>query len=189
MRIDVLVLAALVSLACGCAGQTTDPAAASGGTTASTGGSTGGAATGGAAVGGNPSAGGSAGANTGGNGPAACPGLPYDPNQTTDAGVCAPSGPSSLDVCDYQIHFPPPDATVYGLIQVLRTPVDGPQEEVPYSPTRGGCSDGYGGWYYDASPSEGTPAKIILCPCTCASLGSGTLGLYSGCHPTIVGVP
>jgi hypothetical protein len=76
----------------------------------------------------------------------------------------------------------------YDQVQVLHTPSSGTTEEVPYATTRGGCSAAYGGWYYDVPPNVGTPSQIIMCPCTCSSFGAGTVDIYVGCHPIIVGL-
>jgi hypothetical protein len=92
--------------------------------------------------------------------------------------------------CEYQIPTPsnPLEAVSYDRIQVVHSPASGPAEEVPYATTRGGCSSAYGGWYYDTQPNLGTPSQIIMCPCTCASFGAGTVDIYVGCHPQITGL-
>ncbi len=92
--------------------------------------------------------------------------------------------------CEYQIPTPsnPLEGISYDKIQVVHTPASGPPEEVPYATTRGGCSAAYGGWYYDTPPNLGTPSQIIMCPCTCASFGAGTVDMYVGCPPRIIGL-
>jgi hypothetical protein len=92
--------------------------------------------------------------------------------------------------CEYQIPATvnPLQGISYDQVQVLHTPSSGPTEEVPYATTRGGCSAAYGGWYYDVPPNAGTPSQIIMCPCTCSSFGAGTVDIYVGCHPIIVGL-
>jgi hypothetical protein len=92
--------------------------------------------------------------------------------------------------CQYQIPTPsnPLEAISYDRIQVIHTPAVGAAQEVPYATTRGGCSSAYGGWYYDVPPNVGTPSQIIMCPCTCASSGAGTVDIYVGCPPPITGL-
>jgi hypothetical protein len=93
--------------------------------------------------------------------------------------------------CEYQLPTPsnPLEAIRYDLVQVVHTPTSGTPEEVPYATTRGGCSSTYGGWYYDVPPNVGTPSMLIMCPCTCASFGAGTVDIYVGCHAGIAGLP
>jgi hypothetical protein len=151
---------------------------------------TGGSGAGGAAAGGSPSTGGST--TTGGSGVVACHGLAYSVGTGGDACTSTGTGdPPPLDMCEYLLPFPPgpPDVIRYDLVQVLRTPVDSPTEEVAYATTRGGCSAAYGGWYYDVLPSMGTPSKIITCPCTCASLATGTVDIVYGCRPQVMVLP
>jgi hypothetical protein len=188
-------LAALALFCGGCAGETTGSGPDSGGTggaIATDGGASGmgGSGTGGAAVGGSLSTGGSA--TTGGSGAFACHGLPFSIG--TGGEACAGSSIGALpplNECEYQLPLlpSPPDVIRYDLVQMLRTPVSGPTEEVAYATTRGGCSAAQGGWYYDVLPSMGTPSKIIVCPCTCASFASGTVDILYGCRPQIMGVP
>jgi hypothetical protein len=96
--------------------------------------------------------------------------------------------------CEYTIPADPDPLHVidYGKVQVLHTPAAGPQEEVPYAVRRGGCSNFSGGWYYDLVPSTdptaAKPSRIIMCPCTCASLNVGTLEILYGCRPQTSGV-
>jgi hypothetical protein len=96
--------------------------------------------------------------------------------------------------CEYTIPADPDPLHVidYGKVQVLHTPATGPQEEVPYAVRRSGCSDFSGGWYYDLVPSTdptaAKPSRIIMCPCTCASLNVGTLEILYGCRPQTSGV-
>jgi len=92
--------------------------------------------------------------------------------------------------CEFEIPANPNPlgAIDYGQVQVLHTPAVGPTEEVPYAVRRSGCGTVHGGWYYDLVPSDDplapTPSRIIMCPCTCASLDVGALEVYYGCHPT-----
>jgi hypothetical protein len=72
-------------------------------------------------------------------------------------------------------------------VQVVHITGGGSPEEVPYATTRDGCNPAYGGWYYDVPPNAGTPSKIIMCPCTCVSSGSGAVDIYIGCYPVTVG--
>jgi hypothetical protein len=96
--------------------------------------------------------------------------------------------------CEYTIPANPNplEAIDYGLVQVLHTPATGPTEEVPYAVRRSGCGTLHGGWYYDLVPSSdplaAKPSRIIMCPCTCASLDVGTLEIRYGCQPTPAGV-
>jgi hypothetical protein len=96
--------------------------------------------------------------------------------------------------CDYGIPSNPNalEAIDYGKVQVLHTTATGKTEEVPYARTRSGCGTVHGGWYYDlvpsADPLAAKPSRIIMCPCTCASLDVGTLEIYYGCSPTPGGV-
>jgi hypothetical protein len=98
--------------------------------------------------------------------------------------------------CEYPVPPPPTGllAISYDLVQVTHTNTAGKTEEVPYATTRGGCSDAYGGWYYNIMPpapndtTSPKPESIIMCPCTCASFGAGTVNIYLGCHPQITGL-
>jgi hypothetical protein len=88
--------------------------------------------------------------------------------------------------CEYQIpgSSNPLEGLDYAALRMLYTqPSSSQLLEVPYVTTRDGCS--YGGWYYDVAPNVGTPSQIIMCPCTCASLGAGSsVYAYVGCsHP------
>jgi hypothetical protein len=98
--------------------------------------------------------------------------------------------------CEYSVP-PKPDPLhdlSYDLVQVIHTPATGPDEEVPYAKNRGGCGTQHGGWYYDVQPpppddtTSPRPSKIIMCPCTCASLNVGKLQIMYGCHPTVSGL-
>jgi hypothetical protein len=96
--------------------------------------------------------------------------------------------------CEYTIpsNPNPREAIDYGKVQVLHTPATGPTEEVPYTIRRGGCGTANGGWYYDVVPTDdplaAKPSKILLCPCSCASMDVGTIEIFYGCQPTPGGV-
>jgi hypothetical protein len=68
-----------------------------------------------------------------------------------------------------------------GLVQMVHTSA-AVIEEIPRVDSREACHAEYGGWYYDR-PEE--PARILVCPCTCANFGSGTVDVYAGCSPTL----
>jgi hypothetical protein len=67
------------------------------------------------------------------------------------------------------------------LVQMVHTSA-GVIEEIPRVGSRGACHSAYGGWYYDRLEE---PARILVCPCTCANFGSGTVDVYVGCSPTL----
>jgi hypothetical protein len=92
--------------------------------------------------------------------------------------------------CQYQIPTSPNplEAISYDRIQVIHSRTSGVPEEVPYATARGGCSSTVGGWYYDVPPNMGTPSQIIMCPCTCSSFGAGTVEIFVGCHPLVIGL-
>ncbi len=92
--------------------------------------------------------------------------------------------------CEYQIPTPatPLEPLAYDRVQVIDTQTSGATEEGPYVTTRGGCGSTFGGWYYDVPPNLGTPSQIIMCPCTCASFGAGTVDIYVGCPPRGAGL-
>jgi len=85
--------------------------------------------------------------------------------------------------CDIALPTPPagqvfnPDA-----VQVVYTPYSGAAQEIPKASVAGGCSAANGGWYFD-NPAD--PAKISLCPCSCANLGAGQIQMRFGCRPAL----
>ncbi len=89
--------------------------------------------------------------------------------------------------CEYPFPDPPGglDQISYDRIQLVHTMANGTQEEVPYATSIDRCSQAYGGWYYDVPPEVGTPSKILFCPCSCGSLGTGTVELRFGCRPVM----
>jgi hypothetical protein len=109
--------------------------------------------------------------------------------------VTNPSLTSNPLRCEYQVPLPPNPlvAVSYDQAIVVHTPATGAQEEVPYAPSLAGCSPAYGGWYYDvvpySDPNALVPSKLIMCPCTCASLSGGKLDIYVACHPVITSTP
>lgn len=92
--------------------------------------------------------------------------------------------------CEYQIPPPPMGEDFdYGKVNVVHTP-DGMQPEtIPYVGSVDQCDPVKGGWYYDQDPlMGGTPTKIIVCPATCTSFGSGgSVELQLGCKTVIPG--
>ena len=90
--------------------------------------------------------------------------------------------------CEYMVPAAPRSLARSRIRHGAATPHagDGPEEEVPYAIRRSGCGTVHGGWYYDsvssADPSAAKPSRIIMCPCTCASLNVGTVEIYVGCR-------
>jgi hypothetical protein len=102
----------------------------------------------------------------------------------------ASSYPANPGPCEFQIP-PQPDPLLsidYGLTRVIADVAGGGPEELPYAASLAGCYATYGGWYYDVLPDLEPPSKVILCPCSCAGMNSGSLDLYFGCrilmHPS-----
>jgi hypothetical protein len=65
----------------------------------------------------------------------------------------------------------------------------GAAENFPYvgSPQR--CDAARGGWYYDVEPTAGTPARVVLCPASCARIKSDTTAqveLRFGCKTVVI---
>ena len=127
-------------------------------------------------------------AAAGGSGP---PFLVEDATAVADLNHALASVTSAPPPCAVRIPSPAnplEPITYYDRIQLVHTPAGGAPEEIPYATTRGGCSPIYGGWYYDIPPGLGNPSQIIMCPCTCANMGAGTVDIYAGCHPQFVGL-
>jgi Mg-chelatase subunit ChlD len=86
--------------------------------------------------------------------------------------------------CDYQLP-PPPDGMKLDTtkVQVVYTPSSGDAEEVPSISSLAACAKNpNGGWYYD-DPAQ--PAKITVCPCTCARFQAGRVDVRLGCKPRL----
>lgn len=86
--------------------------------------------------------------------------------------------------CDFAIP-PAPDGQIFNpeLVQVIYSPYVGQKQEIPRAASLGGCGSDHGGWYFDDSTK---PTKVILCPCSCADLGAGSVSVAFGCRPTPV---
>lgn len=87
--------------------------------------------------------------------------------------------------CEYQIP-PSPDPMMkldYDKVQVVYTPASGEPQEVPRVDSYINCASvSNGGWYYD---NAAMPTKILVCPCSCANFGAGTVEARVGCKPRI----
>jgi hypothetical protein len=124
-------------------------------------------------------------ANVGGS---AEPYLVEDANATAEFHAALATITQGVLPCEYEVPGSPDPLQVldYAALRMLYTPPNSSQLlEVPYVTTFDGCS--YGGWYYDvplsSDPNAPLPSKIILCPCSCASLGAGSsVYAYFGCH-------
>jgi hypothetical protein len=132
-------------------------------------------------------------ANVGGSGK---PYLVEDGNLAEGFRAALATITQSVLPCVYQIPGSPSPlgALPYDELRMLYTPPTASQElEAPYVTTRDGCSESYGGWYYDVTlssdPNAPLPSKIILCPCSCASLGAGSrVYAYFGCSRPMPGL-
>jgi hypothetical protein len=109
--------------------------------------------------------------------------------------VTNPSLTSNQSPCEYLLPLPPDPLSAFSYDQtlVVHTPGSGGEEQVPYATSLAGCSPVYGGWYYDvvpdSDPNAPDPSKLVMCPCTCASLNGGKLDILLGCHTEIHTVP
>ena len=65
-------------------------------------------------------------------------------------------------------------------VQVVYQPFSGSNQEIPFATASGGCGAANGGWYFD---NPNSPTQVILCPCSCANLGAGSIQVRFGCPP------
>jgi hypothetical protein len=86
--------------------------------------------------------------------------------------------------CEYSVPLPasPLIEMNYAQAMVVHYPLGGTPQLVPYVTSLAACDPAHGGWYYDVDPLYYLPSKLIMCPCTCASLGGGTIELLFGCR-------
>jgi len=85
--------------------------------------------------------------------------------------------------CDLALPSPPPGQILDpNQVQVVYRPFQGATQELPKASSVAGCSSANGGWYFDDIVN---PTKILLCPCSCANVGSGVIELRFGCHTRI----
>jgi hypothetical protein len=72
----------------------------------------------------------------------------------------------------------------YGNVNIRFISGGGQEATIGYVAEPGRCHPTFGGWYYDVSPSRGTPTMILTCPRTCDLLRSdpqGKLEILVGC--------
>jgi hypothetical protein len=65
----------------------------------------------------------------------------------------------------------------------------GSSKIVPGVANLGACDPMLGGWYYDVSPTNGTPTRVILCPKSCDVVKADTGGkidIVQGCATVIL---
>ena len=67
-------------------------------------------------------------------------------------------------------------------VQVVYEPFSGPNQEIPFATASGGCGTQNGGWYFNNTTP---PTQVILCPCSCANLGAGSIQVRFGCKPQV----
>lgn len=82
-----------------------------------------------------------------------------------------------------QFPLPPPPAgqTIDpNLVKVEYTPSGGSAQEILAVASAADCTSAFGGWYFD-NPTA--PTQIVLCPCSYASVGMGSLQVAFGCRP------
>ena len=86
--------------------------------------------------------------------------------------------------CDYAIPTPDDGGTaIVGKINVEFTGSDGQKRILSWVPSAADCNKVSDGWYYD-SPSN--PSRIMICPSTCTTFGTGTLDILLGCDTIVV---
>jgi hypothetical protein len=70
-------------------------------------------------------------------------------------------------------------------VQVIYTPGSGDPQEIPRVSGYAGCATApNGGWYTGGFDAKGKPTKIVVCPCSCANFGAGSVEVTLGCKAT-----
>ncbi len=86
--------------------------------------------------------------------------------------------------CEFQIPAPAAGQTLnYDYVNVAFTNA-GTTKTLGYIADGASRCDAEGGWYYDVSPSKGTPSKILVCPSNCTAFGNtsnGSVQIQLGC--------
>jgi Mg-chelatase subunit ChlD len=90
--------------------------------------------------------------------------------------------------CEFEIPVPPNSdfqSVDTDLVQVVYTPGSGNQQEIPKVSGYSACGQSpNGGWYFGGSDANGRPTRVIVCPCSCANFGAGSVEVALGCEPT-----
>ena len=72
----------------------------------------------------------------------------------------------------------------------MRFDSGGTTTDVPYVGQADRCDPAAGGWHYDVVPTAtATPARISVCPATCARFGAdkdGQVDLVFGCKTRVI---
>ncbi len=90
--------------------------------------------------------------------------------------------------CEFEIPVPPGSdyqSVDTELVQVIYTPNEGDQQEIPKVAGYSACQmSENGGWYFGGQDANGRPTKIVVCPCSCANFGAGQVEVALGCKPS-----
>jgi hypothetical protein len=90
--------------------------------------------------------------------------------------------------CEFEIPVPPGSdfqSVDTDLVQVVYTPGSGDPQEIPKVASYGSClQSANGGWYFGGADANGKPTKVVVCPCSCANFGAGSVEVALGCKPT-----
>jgi len=98
-------------------------------------------------------------------------------NITTDTARCEFEIPPSPNP-----EFLSPDTEA---VQVIYTPGSGDPQEIPRVSGYAACATApNGGWYTGGLDADGKPTKIVVCPCSCANFGAGSVEVTLGCKAT-----
>jgi len=98
-------------------------------------------------------------------------------NITTDTARCEFEIPPSPNP-----DFLSPDTEA---VQVIYTPGSGDPQEIPRVTGYSACATApNGGWYTGGLDADGKPTKIVVCPCSCANFGAGSVEVTLGCKAT-----
>lgn len=85
--------------------------------------------------------------------------------------------------CEYPLAEVEADQLNPKQVQVVYTPADGGDQELPKASSQQKCGKAEG-WYYD---DEDKPTQIILCPSACELVqGGGSMDIGFGCTPTVI---
>jgi hypothetical protein len=90
--------------------------------------------------------------------------------------------------CEYRIPAPEKGTLDFGKVNIQYTSGAAP-ENIPYVERMDRCDPTRGGWYYDVHPSMGTPAKVMVCPATCARFKTdqnAKVELVFGCATSVI---
>jgi hypothetical protein len=95
--------------------------------------------------------------------------------------------------CDYVIPTSNGNGSLdYGEVNVEFTPsTTAAATTIGYVDNSAACDATLGGWYYDVSPAQGTPQKLVMCPATCALFegdASGQVNIRIGCKTVALSV-